>query len=52
MQIREVFHIFMTENFLNLMREKVTKVQETQCPKQDEPKEAHSTMCHNLNGKI
>ena len=30
----------MTENFLHLMREKVTQVQEAQSPNQDEPKEA------------
>ena len=29
------------ENFLNLMREKVTQIQETQGPNQEEPKEAH-----------
>ena len=29
----------MMENFPNLMREKVTQIQETQSPKQEEPKE-------------
>ena len=31
----------MMENFPNLMTEKVTQIQETQSPKQEEPKEAH-----------
>ena len=36
----------MMENFPNLMREKVTQLQETQSPKQDEPKEAHLETYH------
>ena len=31
----------MMENFPNLMREKVTEIQETQIPNQEETKEAH-----------
>ena len=37
----------MMENFPNLMREKVTQIQETQSPKQEEPKEAHCKTHHN-----
>ena len=35
------------ENFPNLMREKVTQIQETQSPKQEEPKQAHCKTHHN-----
>ena len=35
------------EKFPNLMREKVTQIQETECPNQDEHKEAHSKIHHN-----
>ena len=35
------------ENFPNLRREKVTKIQETQSTKQEEPKEAHCKTHHN-----
>ena len=38
--IENLFEKVMTENFPNLMREKVTQIQETQSPKQEEPKEA------------
>ena len=34
------------------MREKVTQIQETQSPKQEEPKEARCKTQHNYNGKI
>ena len=37
----------MMENFPNLRREKVTQIQETQSPKQEEPKEAHCKTHHN-----
>ena len=36
-----LFEKVMMENFINLMREKVTHIQETQSPNQEEPKEAH-----------
>ena len=39
--IENLFEKVMMENFLNLMREKVTQIQETQSPNQEEPKEAH-----------
>ena len=35
------------ENFPNLMREKVTHIQETQSPNQEEPKQAHLKTHHN-----
>ena len=35
-----LFEKVMMETFPNLMREKVTQIQETQSPKQEEPKEA------------
>ena len=38
--IENLFEKLMMENFPNLMREKVTQIQETQSPKQEEPKEA------------
>ena len=37
----------MMENFPNLRREKVTQIQETQSPKQEEPKEARCKTQHN-----
>ena len=37
----------MMENFPNFMREKVTQIQETQSPNQEEPKEAHFKTYHN-----
>ena len=42
----------MMENFSNLMREEVTQIQDTESPKQEEPKEAHCKTHHNYNGKI
>ena len=36
----------MMENFPNLMREKVTQIQETQSPNQEEPKEVHFKTHH------
>ena len=45
--IENMFEKVMMENFPNLMREKVTQVQETQSPNQEEPKEAHFTTHHN-----
>ena len=44
--IENLFEKVMMENFANLMREKVTQLQETQSPKQDEPKEAHLETYH------
>ena len=45
--IENLFEKVMMENFPNLMREKVTQVQETQSPNQEEPKEAHCKTHHN-----
>ena len=45
--IENLFVKVMVENFPNLMREKVTQIQETQSPNQDEPKEAHLKTHHN-----
>ena len=45
--IENLFEKVMMENFPNLRREKVTQVQETQSPKQKEPKEAYSKTHHN-----
>ena len=39
--IENLFEKVMMGNFPNLMREKVTQIQETQSPNQEEPKEAH-----------
>ena len=39
--IENLFEKVMMENFPNLKREKVTQIQETQSPKQEEPKETH-----------
>ena len=39
--IENFFEKVMMKNFPNLMREKVTQIQESQSPKQEEPKEAH-----------
>ena len=38
--IENLFEKVMMENFPNLMREKVTQMQESQSPNQEEPKEA------------
>ena len=45
--IENLFEKVMMENFPNLRREKVTKIQETQSTKQEEPKEAHCKTHHN-----
>ena len=45
--IENLFEKVMMENFPNLMREKVTQIQETQSPKQEEPKEIHCKTHHN-----
>ena len=42
-----MFEKVMMENFPNLMREKVTQIQETQSPNQEEPKEAQFKTHHN-----
>ena len=42
-----LFEEVMMENFPNLMREKVIQIQETQSPKQEEPKETHFKTHHN-----
>ena len=42
-----LFEKVMMENFPNLMREKVTQIQETQSPNQEEPKKAHFKTHHN-----
>ena len=45
--IENLFEKVMMGNFPNLMREKVTQIQETQSPNQEEPKEAHFKKHHN-----
>ena len=45
--IQNLFEKVMMENFPNLMREKVTQIQETESPKQEEPKEAPCKTHHN-----
>ena len=45
--IENLFEKVMMENFPNLMREKVTPIQETQSPNQEESKEAHCNTHHN-----
>ena len=49
--MENLFEKVMVENFPNLVREKVTQVQETESLNQDEPKEAHSKTLI-INGKI
>ena len=39
--IENLFEKVMMENFPNLRREKVTQIQESQSPNQEEPREAH-----------
>ena len=46
-EIENLFEKVMMENVPNLMRGKVTQIQETQSPKQEEPKEAHSKTHNN-----
>ena len=45
--IENLFEKVMMENFPNLMRDKVTQIQETQSPKQVELKQAHWKTHHN-----
>ena len=45
--IENLFEKVMMENFPNLMREKVTQIQETQSPNKEESKEAHCKTHHN-----
>ena len=45
--IENLFEKVMMENFPNLRREKVTQIQETQSPNQEEPKQAPSKTQHN-----
>ena len=45
--IENLLEKVMMENFPNLMREKVTEIQEIQSPKQEEHKEAHCKTHHN-----
>ena len=45
--IENLFEKVMLENFPDLMREKVTQIQETQSPKQEELKEVHCKTNHN-----
>ena len=45
--IENLFQKVMMENFPNLMREKVTQIQETHSPNQEEPKEPHFKTHHN-----
>ena len=45
--IENLFEKVMMENFPNLRREKVTQIQETQSPNQEESKEAHCKTHHN-----
>ena len=39
--VENLFEEIMTENFLNLMKEKVAQVKEVQSPNHDEPKDTH-----------
>ena len=45
--IENLLEKLMMENFPNLKREKVTQIQETETPNQEEPKEAHCKTHHN-----
>ena len=45
--MENLFEKVIMEDFPNLMREKVTQIQETQSPNQEEPKEAHLETHHN-----
>ena len=45
--IENLFEKVMREKFPNLMREKVTQIQETQSLNQEDPKEAHFKAYHN-----
>ena len=50
--IENLFEEVMMENFPNLMREKVTQIQDTESTKKEEPKEPHCKVHNNENGKI
>ena len=45
--IENLFEKVTMKNFPNLMREKVTQIQETHSPNQEEPKEPHFKTHHN-----
>ena len=45
--IENLFEKVMMENFPILMKEKLTQIQESQSPKQEEPKEVHCKTHHN-----
>ena len=45
--IENLFEKVMMENFRNLMREKITQIQETESPKQEQHKEAQCKTHHN-----
>ena len=45
--LENLFEKVMMENFPNLMRKKVTQIQETQSLNQEDPKEAHFKAYHN-----
>ena len=46
-EIENLLEKVMMENFPNLMREKVTQIQESQSPNQEEPKESYFKTHHN-----
>ena len=46
-EIENLFEKVLMENFPDLIREKVTQIQETQSPKEEEAKEAHCKTQHN-----
>ena len=50
--IENLLETVMIEHFPNLMREKVTQIQEIESPNQVENKEAPFKTHHNKNGKI
>ena len=50
--IENLFEKVMMENFPNLMREKVTQIQESQSPNQKECKESCFKTHHHRSGKI
>ena len=45
--IENLFEKVMMENFPNLRKERVTRIQQTQSPKQEEPKDYHCKTHHN-----
>ena len=50
--IENLFEKVMMKNFPKLMREKLTQIQESRSPIQEDLKEAHCKIHHNSNGKI